>query len=223
MNENDADDCQFPAVVEACQNKAAKTDTESYMPTQEGSPVFNPSYVLDIQHEKETEDEEYALFGTLSNSPTSSAESDSDDDEMDDDAGTLFKPIFNVEALNFFVNNEKNSSENVVDYFDEEIFSGTPIEDECLLISMYVHYIYLTQSNNFKRRMKNGCQSVMRISKSDCQCLHNLHNKIVYVLLRSQHSNMYFCVHKRSQIRSHKNAFCTLVYTTDYPENSWVH
>ena len=63
----------------------------------------------------------------------------------------------------------------------------------------------------------------MRISKSDCQCLHNLHNKIVYVLLRSQHSNMYFCVHERSQIRSHKNAFCTLVYTTDYPENSCVH
>ena len=50
----------------------------------------------------------------------------------------------------------------------------------------------------------------------------NLHNKIVYVLLRSQHSNMYFCVHNRSQMSSHKNAFCTLVYTTEYPENSWV-
>ena len=156
-NGNDADDCQFPVMAEVCQNKAAKMDIESCMPTQEGSPVFNPSYVVDIQHEKETEDEEYALFGTPSNSPTSSAESDSDDgkdDEMDADAGTLFKPRFNVEALNFFVNNEMNNSENVVDYFDEEIFSGTPIEDECLLISVYVHYIYLTQSNNFERRMK---------------------------------------------------------------------
>ena len=47
-----------------------------------------------------------------------------------------------------------NNSENVVDYFDKEIFSGMPIENECLLISMYLHYIYLTQSNNFKRRMK---------------------------------------------------------------------
>ena len=56
--------------------------------------------------------------------------------------------------MSFFINNETNNSENVVDYFDEEIFSGMPIEDECLLISMYVHYIYLTQSNNFKRRMK---------------------------------------------------------------------
>ena len=69
---------------------------------------------------------------------------------MDDDAGTLFKPTFNVEALSIFVNNEVNNSENVVGYFDKEIFSGTPIEDECLLISMFVHYIYLTQSNNFK-------------------------------------------------------------------------
>ena len=157
LNENNSDDCQLPVMVEVCQNKAAKMDIESCMPTQDGYPVFNPSYVLDIQHEKETEDEEYALFGTPSNSPTSSAESDSDDDkddEMDDNDGTLFKPIFNVEALNFFVNNETNNSENVVDYFDKEIFSGTPIEDECLLISMYVHYIYLTQSNNFKRRMK---------------------------------------------------------------------
>ena len=102
MNENDADDCQFPAMVEVCQNKAAKTNTESYMPMQEGSPLLNPSYVLDIQHKKETEDEEYALFGTPSNSPTSSAESDSDDNEMDDDAGTLFKPIFNVEVFFFF-------------------------------------------------------------------------------------------------------------------------
>ena len=66
---------------------------------------------------------------------------------MDDNAATLFKPTFNVEALNFFINCEMNNSQNMVDYFDEEIFSGTHIEDECLLISMYVHYVYLTQSN----------------------------------------------------------------------------
>ena len=41
-NGNDADDCQFPVMVEVCQNKAAKTDIESCMPMQEGSPVFNP-------------------------------------------------------------------------------------------------------------------------------------------------------------------------------------
>ena len=82
-------------------------------------------------------------------------------------------------------------------------------------------YCKIFTSSNFL--VLNGCHSVMRISKSDCQCLHNLHNKIVYVLLRSQHSNMYFCVHKRSQMKSHKNAFCTLAYTTEYPENPWVH
>ena len=70
LNENDADNCQFPVMVKVCQNKAAKTDIESCMATQESSPVFNPSYVLDVQHQKETEDEEYALFGTPSNSPT---------------------------------------------------------------------------------------------------------------------------------------------------------
>ena len=74
---------------------------------------------------------------------------------MGDDSGRLlFKPLFNVEALNFFVNNEMNNSENVVDYFDEETFSDTLLQDEYLLISMYVHYLHLTLSNNFKRRMK---------------------------------------------------------------------
>ena len=67
---------------------------------------------------------------------------------MDDDAGTLFKPLLNVEALNFFVNNEMNNSENVVDYFDDN-FVGTLLEDDCLLVSIYVHYTYLIQSNNF--------------------------------------------------------------------------
>ena len=47
-----------------------------------------------------------------------------------------------------------NNFENVVDYFDEETFSDALLQNECLLISMYVHYIRLAQSNNFKRRMK---------------------------------------------------------------------
>ena len=47
-----------------------------------------------------------------------------------------------------------NNSETVVDYFDEEMFCDSPLDNECLLISMYAHYIYLTQSNNFERRMK---------------------------------------------------------------------
>ena len=50
-----------------------------------------------------------------------------------------------------------------------------------------------------------------------------LQNKIVDVLLCSQRSNMCFSVHKRTQMKSHKNAFCTLVYTTEYSENSCVH
>ena len=152
------EECQFPVSVEVNQNANAKTDIDSLMPVSEVSPVFNPSCVLDIQHEEEKgdDDEEYRLFGTPSNSPRSSNDAiDSDDgeDEMDDDAGTLFKPLFNVEALNFFVNNEMDNCENVVDYSDEN-FGGTLLEDKCLLVSMHVHYTYLTQSNNLKRKMK---------------------------------------------------------------------
>ena len=40
-------------------------------------------------------------------------------------------------------------------------------------------------------------------------------NKIVDVLLCSQHSNKYFCVHKRGQMRPHQTAFCNLVYTIE--------
>ena len=39
-----------------------------------------------------------------------------------------------------------------------------------------------------------------------------MHNKIVDVLLCSQHSNKYFCAHKRGQMKPHQTAFSNLVY-----------
>ena len=69
---------------------------------------------------------------------------------MDDDTGTSFNSLFNIEALNFFVNNELSNSEMIIDYFNEECFGGTVLSNECLLVVMYVHYFHLTQSNNFK-------------------------------------------------------------------------
>ena len=47
-DEDNIDECQFPVAIEVCQNEAAKMDIESCMPTPEGSPVFNPSRVLNI-------------------------------------------------------------------------------------------------------------------------------------------------------------------------------
>ena len=60
--------------------------------------------MLNIQHEEEKDNEEYRLFGTASNSPSPSNNADSDEDEMDDDSGRFFfKPLFKIEALNFFI------------------------------------------------------------------------------------------------------------------------
>ena len=63
-------ECQFPVSIEVNQNANPKTDIDSFMPVSEVSPVFNPSCVLDIQHEEDKGDdhEEYRLFGTPSNS-----------------------------------------------------------------------------------------------------------------------------------------------------------
>ena len=75
---------------------------------------------------------------------------------MDDDTGTFFSHLTNVNAaLNFFINKESTNSEIICDYFNEKCFGGSSLSNECLLVSMYVHYLNLTQANNFKRAMKN--------------------------------------------------------------------
>ena len=91
------------------------------------SPEFNPSTTVTFKHVKETDDEEYRLFGTPSCSSSSSPqhsdkESSDDENEMDDDTSMSFNPLFNVEALNFFVNNKLSNSELIIDYFNEERF-----------------------------------------------------------------------------------------------------
>ena len=127
------------------------------------SPEFNPLTTLNFNHAKETDDEEYRLFGTpsssSSSSPQQSDDESSDEDEMDDDTGPFFffSPLTNVNAeLNFFINNELTDPEMIFDYLNEEYFGGSNLlSNECLLVSMYIHYFNFTQSNNFKRTMKN--------------------------------------------------------------------
>ena len=46
----------------------------------------------------------------------------------------------------------------------------------------------------------SGCQNVMKISKSDWECFHGLRKKVSLVLLCTQHSIMYSCVHSEMQL-----------------------
>ena len=80
--------------------------------------------------------------------------SDDDCDEFDDDNGVCFKPLFNVDALYFFVNNKLNNSAKIKDYFEDSIFSNTALRDECLLIAVFVHHFFFKQPNNFSRKTK---------------------------------------------------------------------
>ena len=144
---------QFLIDVDVQVNNSVDKGFQNCVPTPQ-SPEFNQLTMVTFKHVKETDDEEYRLFGTPSSSSLSSPQcsdnkSSDDEDEMDDDTGMSFNPFFNVEALNFFVNNELSNSEIIIDYFNEGCFGGV-LSNECLLVAMYVQYFHLTQSNNFK-------------------------------------------------------------------------
>ena len=77
---------------------------------------------------------------------------------MDDHTGTLFTPLLNNDALNFFVNSEVSTvnSTFMVDYVNDESFGNdSELHGECLLIAMCVYYFCLAQHKNFNRTMKN--------------------------------------------------------------------
>ena len=142
------------------------------MPTRD-SLEFTPSSVINFKHFVATDNEEYELFGSPSSVDTIRSDNDDDDDddvddndgssgedEMDGDTGTLngknFVPLLNVEALDFFVNNEllSTNSSVAVDYFHDECFMNMELSEECLLVAIYVYYFKLTQSKYFNRTMK---------------------------------------------------------------------
>ena len=63
----------------------------------------------------------------------------------------FFSLLTNINAtLNFFINNELTNSEIICDYFNEKCFVRSSLSNECLSVSMYVHYLNFTQANNFK-------------------------------------------------------------------------
>ena len=70
---------------------------------------------------------------------------DDDDDEMDNNVGMLFSPLINSQGLNFFLNNELNNSSVMIDYFNNECFKESELQNECLLIALYIYYFRLIQ------------------------------------------------------------------------------
>ena len=77
------------------------------------------------------------------------------DDYFDEDNGTC-KVLQNDAALDVFLTNELASLPPSVlrDYYELGKVQITVLRGECLLISLYVHHLFITQPKNFSRIMK---------------------------------------------------------------------
>ena len=162
---NDAENEQFPVSVEVQQLDSAE-DFQDSLSESGCKNFAPSTIVTVRTEKNLVDDEEYRLFGTpflqssvdgevqsentSNHTPASSEdeenkpqvedvgneESDEEEDEMDDDSGTLFSPLMNVEGLNFLVNNELTNSSVMKDYFMDECFQESELQNECLLIAL---------------------------------------------------------------------------------------
>ena len=100
---------------------------------------------------EEDEQEEEWLFGVSDDDNGNDENDDSDcgEDYYDEDAGTC-ESFQNVVALQVLIDREITSSDKIVDYYSIRHVFNTILEKECLLIAIFVHHVFLTQSNNFK-------------------------------------------------------------------------
>ena len=79
-----------------------------------------------------------------------------EDDYYEEDDGMLLNDVFkNQVALNVLMDTEIKNSSRIRDYYDLGRVEHTELKGECLLISIYVHHLYLTQPKNFKRIMNH--------------------------------------------------------------------
>ena len=108
-------------------------------------------------------EEECALFGDITDDndgedDTEEEDSHSDDDDyFDEDNGTC-EVLQNDVALDVFSTNELASLPPSVlcDYYELGKVQNTVLRGECLLISLYVHHLSITQPKNFSRIMKKS-------------------------------------------------------------------
>ena len=116
---------------------------------------FHPDVLSGIR------EEECALFGDITDNDGDDTEEDSpsddDDDYFDEDNGTC-KVLQNDAALDVFLTNELASLLPSVmhDYYELGKVQNTVLQGECLLISLYVHHLFITQPKNFSRIMKKS-------------------------------------------------------------------
>ena len=121
---------------------------------------------MDMLNNDNDDDEEERLFGAVSDDDGDEKDvNNEEEDYYDEDAGTLNNVVLqNNIALQVLINREMDDSDKIMKLFscgDDGIFYcyakgrvfDTPLRNECLLISVYVHYLSVTQSNNFKRIM----------------------------------------------------------------------
>ena len=78
-----------------------------------------------------------------------------EDDYYNEDNGMLNDVFKNQVALNVLMDTEIKNSSRIRDYYDLGRAEHTELKGECLLISIYVHHLYLTQPKNFKRIMNH--------------------------------------------------------------------
>ena len=109
-------------------------------------------------------EEERALFGDITDDggedDTEEEEEEEEDspsdDYFDEDNGTC-EVLQNDAALDVFLTNELASLPPSVlhDYYELGKVQNIVLRGECLLISLYVHHLFITQPKNFSRIMKN--------------------------------------------------------------------
>ena len=106
-------------------------------------------------------EEEHALFGDITDDDgeddTEEEEDSLSDDYFDEDNGTC-EVLQNDAALHVFLTNELASLPPSVlrDYYELGKVQNTVLRGECLLISLYVHHLFITQPKNFSRIMKKS-------------------------------------------------------------------
>ena len=120
---------------------------------------FHPD-ALTGNHEKER-----ALFGDITDNDgeddteeeDSHSDDDNDNDYFDEDNG-MCEVLQNNAALDLFFTNELVSLPPSVlcDYYELGKILNTVLQGECLLISLYVHHLFITQPKNFSRIMKKS-------------------------------------------------------------------
>ena len=100
------------------------------------------------------DDEEERLFGLMTDGEEEVvSDSLGEDDYYDEDDGMLNDVFKNQVALDVLMDMEIKNSSRLRDYYDLGRVEHTELKGECLLISIYVHHLYLTQPKNFKTIM----------------------------------------------------------------------